>query len=232
MALYHKLKENGESVSGSYHSSPKKLSHEYKFDINADAVPGDISNADIVLLNLPPSKITSEEHFDSFLNQLSHKEIIFISSTSVYGNQGDVDETTLPLPETENGKRLLNWEQKIQNLFKRYQIIRSAGQYGGERHPGKFLSGREDIQGGMDIINLISQKDLIDIIIKAMGLKESSIINAVNTHHPVKKDFYTKYCIHNHLPLPHFKTEVSTNSKKITTKYKEFEISTNLIKGH
>jgi len=230
LAVHNKLTELKIEASGAYFNRPKNVSNEYQFDINKPDMNQHIVDSNIVILAIPPSRITDEENFIDFLKSLSDKRMIFISSTSVYGNQGKVDERTVPVPETANGRRLLKWEELIKENFKSYYLIRSGGQYGPSRHPGKFLSGRTGIPGGKDSVNLVSQDALVEMILKTLDSKKSHTINAVNTHHPTKKEYYTRYCKKNRLKIPLFDNADSSSitSKEINCVHSEFVINESL----
>ena len=232
LELYHTLSHHEYNITGSYFNQKKNIKNEFHFDINSNQIPTEILAADIIVLCIPPSTIDNEKNLFNFLTSVVTKQLIFISSTSVYGNQGQVDETTTPIPESQNGKKLVRWESFISENFKHYQIIRSAGQYGGNRHPGYYLSGKKDIQGESNPINLISREDLADIFSKAINLKDSMVINAVNTHHPLKKEFYTSFCEVNNQPLPHFKDDKETKYKIVKTIHPNFIIDSPLIKSY
>lgn len=229
-ALYLILQDQGKLVSGSYCHNPKGLKNEFHYNVVQPNLPTQVLQSNLIILNLTPSSFLDFETFSNFIDKIKDKKIIFISSTSVYGMQGIVDEETIPLPESENGKFLLRCEQYIINNVKNYKIIRPAGLYGKNRHPAKFLSGRKELKGQNLPINLVSRKDLIKIIITVMEISDSLIINAVNKEHPAKKDFYESVCKKNNLPLPHFKNIDETQHKIITTKYSQFEISHSLEK--
>jgi len=228
LALYQRLEVLGYEVSGSYNSVTKNVKNEFKFDINKETQNKYIVDSDIVVINLPPSKITNNKIFLKFIADNSNKKIIFISSTSVYGMQGDVDETTTPIPVTKNGIDLLEWERFIQKNVNNFQIIRSAGQFGAGRHPANFLSGKENISGGNKCVNMISQEDLLEIIIKSIKSEKSQVINATNTSHPTKKEYYTQCCKAMGLPVPSFIDDETNDYKKINTIYKQYEINSTL----
>lgn len=228
--LYKNLEKQGYKVFGTYHNSPKGFSNELQYDFNNDDIPPEVLNSDFIVFNLPPSKITNIERLDFFIKRLSNQKLIFISSTSVYGSQGNVDESTPPKPETKNGIFLFESEELIKKCMKSYFIIRSAGQIGGDRHPGRFLSGRKNLDGGKSLVNLVSRIDLIEIINKVILKNENIIVNAVNSSHPTKKDYYTKYCEDNKLPIPHYHdADQGSENKVISTRYNEFFVSTKLI---
>lgn len=227
-ALYNKLMSGPFEVNGSYIQDPKKEFNSFQYDFNKKVTPKEIDDADIIFLNLPPSKISSKDHFHWFINKHLEKRIIFISSTSVYGDQGEVDESTELIPSASNGKYLKDLEDIIRANHQNFCIIRPGGLYGNERHPGKFLAGKENLSGASDWLNLTGQDDLIAIIIKILTNSSVSLINAINSHHPTKKEFYTQYALKNGLETPKYKDE-NKKSKKVNTLYPEFEIQTPLL---
>jgi len=230
-SLYQNLMSSGNIVSGSYCNSPKGLKNEYQYDFINSAPPKEILESNIIILNLPPSKMGTIDIFCRFIDNIHEKDIIFISSTSVYGKQGKVDENTHPIPETENGKFLLECEKYIINNVKNYKIIRPAGLYGEDRHPARYLSGKEGVKGQNLPINLVSRNDLIDLIIRTMKTQKPIIINAVNVNHPQKKYFYSLVCERLNIPNPYFDNINAPPNKIIKTKHTHFEINTPLEKG-
>ena len=119
----------------------------YQIHITPDSIKGDISgfleNLDILVLNIPPrlrqenkeSYVRKMENLIHTITQSSLKSIIFISSTSVYGEQeGDITEDTSPKPKTESARQLV----EVENLFRKINIdttiIRFGGLIGDDRH--------------------------------------------------------------------------------------------------
>lgn len=198
------------------------------FNINSPfPLPEKIKQAHSLIINIPPSRIESLEIFKKFIQLVEDKYIIFVSSTSVYeGLVGYQDEDSKCLPTSARGRNILFLESIIKDL-KSYCIIRPAGLYDHENHPGKILSGKKDIQGGNDYINLVSRAEVAKIIFDALRNKKYKMINAVNNSHPLKKDYYTEYCKKMNLILPEF-LDSHLNSKIIKTKYEEFEINSEL----
>ena len=169
-------------------------------------------HADTVLINIPPTK-----------NQLDwlktwevplEKHIIFISSTSVYGQQQiDVNEETCPLPDSESGKILIEEEQWIKT-FPFYTIIRFGGLIGPDRHPGRHLSGKLNLTGGNWPVNLIHQKDTVFFTQHVIEKKlVGEVFNLVHPYHPTRKDYYQHYCKMNNLILPQFVEDIEKGKK-------------------
>lgn len=229
LGLYisQKLKDQGHIYSTS-RTSPVEGS--FQFNINQfKELPSEIISAHTIIYLIPPSKVDSFETIKQFFDLIKDKTIIFISSTSVYGIQNEkLDEDSPCIPETSNGILLKKIEKYlIQNRFK-YKILRPAGLYDKKNHPGKFLSGKENIANPNQPVNLVSREDCAEIIVKLLNLDTNLILNLVNIHHPKKSDYYKQYCLNNHLAKPHFVEGNQLEGKEINTKYSDYLIKDKL----
>lgn len=141
------------------------------------------------ILDLTPADFVSEIHTPTKLDDF---KLIFISSTSVYGpRQKLCTEDTPPEPWTANGKWLYEVETLLQQKYQnKVLILRPGGLIGYERHPVFYFSKSQQISGGLDPVNLIHRKDLIQIIIQAEALDMSDVVNAIAPFHPKKSDYY------------------------------------------
>jgi nucleoside-diphosphate-sugar epimerase len=161
-----------------------------------------ITGLNTLIINIPPNlRGSQKENYTSKIQHLGHvlqnttlKNIIFISSTSVYGDiQGSVTEDTLPEPNTESGRQLLAAERilrEIPNL--NTTIIRFGGLIGPNRHPIIHLAGRKDLHNGDERINLIHLDDCIGLIKTVLMKNYGNItINGTFPYHPTKKEYYT-----------------------------------------
>jgi nucleoside-diphosphate-sugar epimerase len=120
-------------------------------------------------------------------------KVIFISSSSVYPENGAiVDESTPIDTQTVSALSLFEAEEIFRSLPKiQTTVIRMSGLIGPERHPGRFFAGKENIPNGLAPVNLIHLDDCIGIIEHVMEKNIwGEIINAVATDHPTKMDFY------------------------------------------
>ncbi len=102
---------------------------------------------DVVIVTLTPQSFTEQAYRDSYVagaealaaaieeTQSRPKLVLWVSSTSVYGNnQGAwVDETTPTNPVSFSGQLLLQAEQTIGRLPCAYSIVRFSGIYGSGR---------------------------------------------------------------------------------------------------
>ncbi|MFC0309337.1 NAD-dependent epimerase/dehydratase family protein [Gallibacterium trehalosifermentans] len=184
--------------------------------INAD--PDDLEallSVDSLIINIPPSEyffdlnnyILSIENLltEALLHNIQH--IIFISSTSVYPMiSGSFDENYMPTPTSDVGKALLEIEQRLWQLQDiDVDILRLAGLVGEDRHPVYHLSGKENIAGGNQTINLVHLTDCIRAI--QLLLETPSYhrcYNLVTPIHLLKAEYYPKVAEKLGLPLPQF----------------------------
>ena len=218
-ALAEELKTQHE-IFGTTRSEEKILTfskqHIQAEKLTAVDLPSEeLLSADVIILNIPPFAGQLEWFKKWPWNKKAH--LVFISSTSVYGtNTGEVDETTIPLPETENGKILLEEEEWVKS-FPRYTIIRFGGLIGANRHPGKFLSGRLNLSGGNLPVNLVHLQDCIGFTKLVIDKKLfGETYNLAHPEHPSRKDYYSNYCLKHNLPLPEF-SDLIENGKIISS---------------
>lgn len=238
LPLAKALLENNFSVKGST-TSVEKLSilenlgiQPYLIALSEDKTTGNLSdfleNSQILILDIPPKlRGNSKENFVSkiqnivpFIEKSTVENLIFISSTSVYGEDNlVVAEKTEQNPDTESGKQLVQAERLLQsNPNFTTTILRFGGLIGEDRHPIKFLAGRKNIENPNAPINLIHQDDCIGIILRILKLNSwNETFNAVTPFHPSRKEYYTQKAIDLHLDLPEFNTENSNSGKTISS---------------
>ncbi|QOG03250.1 SDR family oxidoreductase [Flavobacterium sp. MDT1-60] len=198
-----------------------------------------LAESEILIIDIPPKlrantdssrKIFVEkiETLIPFIEKSTIKKVLFVSSTSVYGDQNDlITEETHLNPETESGKQLVLAEailQKNQNF--ETTILRFGGLIGEDRHPVKFLAGKENLENPDAPVNLIHQNDCIQIIEKIIRQsKWNEVFNAVAPFHPTRQDYYTQKAKEQNLILPKFSIEKSNIKKVISSKKIESVLS-------
>ncbi|PZO29267.1 MAG: NAD(P)-dependent oxidoreductase [Flavobacteriaceae bacterium] len=206
----------------------------YLLALSEEEIIGDIdnflSNSQILIIDIPPKlRGNSNENFVAkiqnlipFIEKSSVEKVIFVSSTSVYSDAISIDlitEKTIPNPDTESGKQLLEAEKILQNNSNfKTTIVRFGGLIGEDRHPIKFLAGRENLENPDGPINLIHQLDCIGIL---EGILEKNcfgeIFNAVAPFHPSRKVYYSKKAQELNLPLPKFDESKPSVGKTISS---------------
>lgn len=185
-----------------------------------------LENSKILIIDVPPKlRGLAQENFVAKIRNMipsieksSVENVLFISSTSVYNDEAIfVTEETIPKPDTESGKQLLETEQLLQNNshFKT-TVLRFGGLIGQDRHPVKFLAGRENLDTPNATINLIHQDDCIGIIEKIIETDSwNETFNAVAPFHPSRAQYYTQKAKDLDLALPKFNSEENSTGKII-----------------
>jgi len=187
-----------------------------------------LKNSKILIINIPPKLRgdANENFFSKIKNTIpliensAIEKVLFISSTSVYGdNNSLVTKETELNPETESGKQLVQVEQLLQsNPNFKTTILRFGGLIGEDRHPVHFLAGRKNLENPNAPINLIHQKDCIGIIQKIVELDcWNETFNAAAPFHPSRQDYYTAKAVEFNLALPEFESENRTLRKTISS---------------
>jgi nucleoside-diphosphate-sugar epimerase len=239
LPLAKRLIEKGNSVNGST-TSENKLSILKDAGINpflvtlesesiSESINTFLAESEILIIDIPPKlravnpdsekKVFVEKikNLIPFIEKSIIKKVLFVSSTSVYGDENDlITEEITSNPETESGKQLLLAEEMLQkNQNFETTILRFGGLIGVDRHPVTSLSGKENLANADAPVNLIHQKDCISIIEEIINQsKWNDVFNAVAPFHPTREDYYTQKAVEQKLPLPQFSTEKS-NIKKV-----------------
>jgi len=234
LPLAHQLQTLGYTVKGSV-STPEKGAQlrangwdvfpmtltEKGVDGNAE---GFLKNVTDLVIMIPPGLrrntgsdyVLKMTHFLEAIVKSEVQNVIFISSTSVYGDdQGTVTEKDTPKPENEAGRQLKQVEQLFFAAGFNATVVRFGGLYGGSRQPVRYLAGRENLSGSNAPVNLIHRDDCINILSQII-LKNSfgHIFNAVHPDHPTKEVYYTQKARELGLTPPHFAAPLEGASYK------------------
>lgn len=242
LPLAKKLIENGYAVKGST-TTENKLSvlenariNPFLVALESESVSASIhdflAQSEILIIVIPPKlrgrnadnqdnerKIFVEKIKNTipFIEKSTIKKVLFVSSTSVYGNEnGVITERTTANPETESGKQLLLAESLLQqNQYFETTILRFGGLIGEDRNPAKFLAGKENLENPDAPVNLIHQNDCIGVIQEIIKQsKWNEVFNAVAPFHPTREEYYTQKAKEQNLAAPKFSTE-KTDIKKV-----------------
>ena len=196
----------------------------------------------ILIINIPPKLrgnstenfVSKIENFLPFIEKSGIKKVLFVSSTSVFSDEDKVvTEETLPNPNTESGKQLLQCEKLLQdNSHFETTILRFGGLIGEDRNPIHFLAGRSNIENPDAPINLIHQEDCIGIILKIIDRNcWGETFNAVAPFHPNREEYYSQKAKENKLELPIFDYSKPSVGKTILSDKLEFVLKYQFIKG-
>ena len=237
LPLASSLVEKGYKIKGSTTSSDKhdlflkNGIHPYTIELNENEIVGSIDSflntAEVLIIAIPPKlRKTNAENFVSkiklLIPHLEHTQltkILFISSTSVYGDQQiHVDENSPTMPETESGKQLLEVEQLLQSKWAT-TVLRFGGLIGPNRNPVYQLAGQKNIENPDAPVNLIHLNDCLEVI-HTLLKKEcwGTTFNAVAPQHPSRKEYYTYKARSLGLPLPEFQLTNTSKGKIVQSK--------------
>ncbi|MDQ1142057.1 NAD(P)-binding domain-containing protein [Pedobacter agri] len=165
LAFAKKLAESGYDVKGSS-TSPEKLSlladekiKPYLVNFTSEKIIADAEffETDALFICIPPKRNSTElniypQKIEAILTASKHKtkQVILISSTSVYGDENQVvNEQSATFPDTDSGKVVLAAEEILkESLPHHFTIIRFAGLIGPNRNPGRFFAGKTDVPNG------------------------------------------------------------------------------------
>ncbi|QNJ97384.1 Rossmann-fold NAD(P)-binding domain-containing protein [Constantimarinum furrinae] len=233
--LARHLMQKRYSVKGSVTSLQKATKLQangidaYPLLLSECGIDGDpnplFKNSDFLIVMIPPglrkntgaNYVLKMSHFLKQIQQSSVSKVVFVSSTSVYGDyQGRVTEAIKPEPDTEAGKQILT----VENMFFSSEqfscsIVRFGGLIGGSRQPVRYLAGRSDLNNGTAPVNLIHREDCIAILSEIIAQDAFGyVFNAVHPHHPLKQEYYLQKAKELHVSPPQFSEDKNDQSHK------------------
>jgi nucleoside-diphosphate-sugar epimerase len=193
---------------------------------SAEAMQNFLAGSEVLIINIPPSIMTAgSDNYPAKMQQLvphiinaGIQKVLFVSATSVYADEDkEVAETTPAKPDTESGRQILDAEKVLQdNPNFKTTVLRLGGLFGEDRHPIKYLAGRENIANPNAPINLIHLDDCIGISLAIIDKQAwGDIFNGVMPSHPTREDYYCEQARIMGLPLPKFNHSVPSTGKTI-----------------
>ena len=191
------LTKNGYSIKGSTTSEIKvKLLNNngvqpFIIDLsNRESEFEEFLNSEVLIIAIPSKNIAGFKNLISHIENSKIKNILFISSTSVYPNSNSIITEEHLIHKTPLSE--------IEMLFKtntnfKSTILRFGGLIGYDRKPGNFFKNGKIINYPDAFVNLIHRDDCIQIIkeIIAKNIWDKTL-NACADTHPKKRDFYAK----------------------------------------
>lgn len=173
----------------------------------APALEGDESDffdTDVLLINLPPRNRGDQNDFHlhqllAIRQKIKASRVLFISSTAVYpaSNREVVEADASPDSVTRGGIRLLDMERLFtDSLAFQTTVIRFGGLYGPDRHPGRFLAGKQNLAGADNPVNMIHLEDCMGVIqaVIEKGIW-GEVFNASTPTEETRQSFYEKAAV-------------------------------------
>ena len=212
-----------------------------------DSSNDDFWDSDSLFLNIPPERgnsnleVTYPEKIKSVCDRILNtdsdnriKQVIFASSTSVYpSEEGIYSEEDADLSNTarSSGKAILKAEKLLQDYTEfNTVILRFGGLYGYDRHPVRYLAGKEDLSSPYKPVNLIHQDDCIKIVRKFLESDTvSGVFNAVSDGHPPRETFYQSAADHFSVELPTFDSSTESINRVISNEKLKREMNYKFI---
>ena len=181
-----------------------------------------LKHCQVMVIAIPP-----QHQKDDYFNQLQQllklaeklniTNVLFISSTSVYGHQTAIlTAQSQTKPNSAAAHAMANFEQLLLKNKSQHSVLRLAGLINDTRHPGRFLAGKIDVSNPDAVVNMIHQADCIGIIsqiIKQAAWGEIHLGCAPS--HPTRRQFYQLAAQTLELTPPQFVNQGGTDAKQI-----------------
>lgn len=200
------------------------------FKVQADGIEGvslDFFQAEQLVLTLPPGgrrDSAVEQTYPAKIEQViaaakkgGIQQVLFTSSTGIYGDQQrSVTEKSALLPTTASGKALKKVEQLLREGYgDNLTILRLAGLVGGNRQPGRWFAGKQEVKGGEQKVNLVHQQDVLAIMEQILVENHwQLVLNVCSDEHPTKARFYPLASRALGLEVPTFVTDPTKDQGK------------------
>ncbi len=238
LPLAKQLVEMGHIVKGSTQTATKlAVLHQQGIDPYLIEVQKKIKGTNlphffksgVLIINIPPGRKRRDvarshpRQIQAIIEKaLIHqtKRILFVSSTSVYGNVNRVvTEADEPNPETASGEALVAAEELLlQETAFETTIVRFGGLAGADRKAGRFLAGKKEVKNGDAPVNMIHQVDCIGVLTQIITQEKwGYLFNACADEHPTRKEFYTAQAQLQGFEAPQFsKTDALVGFKEVS----------------
>jgi len=202
------LNQSGYQIKASSRSTSRlnQIEHAgitaHHFDIENNDSDLGFLQADILIINITSKNIAAFQELIKQIEESSIKQVLFISSTSVYQDSNNIEQ---PAISEDNSAALKPCDLlSIENLFRQNShfestIIRFSGLIGYQRHPGRFfrqinddgLSICKPIKNPEALVNMIHRDDCLGIIAVVLNTNSwGEVFNACSSHHPTRREFY------------------------------------------
>lgn len=186
-------------------------------------------HTDFAVVDIPPRLAKQGEDFHT--QQMKHlvellknstvKQIIYISSTSVYPELNrEVSEEDVLVPEQSPVPSMVKAELIMSELQEKcgVVILRCGGLMGYDRIPGKYVRGKKNLTTGSLPVNYVHRDDVVNIITYLLKNQvKNGVFNVVAPQHPTRKMVYEASCRQFEWELPTFlESEKSEPFKRIS----------------
>lgn len=240
LPLAKRLKDKGYAVKGST-TTEEKLSditaegiEAHHLKVSSEGISGDIraflKQVDVLVVDIPPGlRKDPTADFSGGIRLLAEaieasevKKVLFISSISVYEETESFriySEDSAANSDSQSGKELISAENiLLENSFFDTTVLRFGGLIGAGRHPVKYLAGRKNLANPLGPVNLIHQKDCLQLIEKIIEKDIfGKLFNAVYPMNPPREKYYSEKAREAGLEPPQFDHSKASVGKVISS---------------
>ena len=220
------LINKGHTVNGSTRNEKKlavlKSKNIHPFLIDLESITDNIKefiNVEILIIATTCKNLDAQKKFVLTLKKATTKQVIFISSTSVYSMLNKV----ISEKDKTNDTILSQIEKEYINASIATTIVRFAGLIGPNRNPAQFFRGEKKVKHPQGFVNLIHLRDCIHLIYLIIKNEtKNKVFNACADTHPKRINYYSELAKRTGRPIPEFETPETLQYKIISnTKIKE-----------
>jgi nucleoside-diphosphate-sugar epimerase len=182
-------------------------------------------DSEILIVNIPFKGVLGFSTLIKKIESSSISNVIFISSTSVYGNKKG------PISEDDEDSLVASVLLEIEALFtlnKNFSttVVRFGGLIGYGRNPALFFKNNRPVNNPESRVNMIHRDDCINIISLIIEKKVwNCIYNCCSDSHPTKRNFYNYMAKISALPAPFFDENTDQSYKEICNKKVKKDLS-------
>ena len=208
--LAKRLLDQGHEVHGSTTQDSRLIIfsdsgiHGFVYDgLVQSHLPEIVKTCDVAIINFPPSRSADyAAQLTDLISQFSSEtKIIFTSSTGVYQDLNGLCNELSPVIATHP---VFLAEEALRHSDRSFTILRLAGLISEDRHPVKYLSGKQNADG-QKVVNLVHREDVIAAIISILNHQVwDETFNVCYPEHPMRAEYYVEQAEYRHLSLPTF----------------------------
>lgn len=207
LTLCKQLKSTGKKVVASKRTveDAEELTFSgidaFPYLLGDEALPEAMTRCHVYIINIGAGKRRFER--DTFEKQMmtlcrqclddKRKKLIFVSTTSVYGERARVikeDAEVEPISDSARAHVAIEDFLK-ENFVNQCSILRLAGLVGEDRHPAVHFEGKKDVTSAHRMVNLVHREDAITAIEKIIEKKLwGRLFHLCASEHPTRRDYY------------------------------------------
>lgn len=153
-----------------------------------------LMSSSVVIFTIPPGKDigATKDNLKLIIDNIPPRtKVLYTSSTGVYRHLSASHQLIHIDENADVAGPLVPLEQIISASPNPFLIFRLGGLCGPERHPGRFLAGKKNVEDGNTVVNLVHLKDVIQWMTALLELEiENDIFQLTADIHPQRQTFY------------------------------------------